>query len=148
MTTITLSPAELATVLAALRYWQAKQSGKPIDIEQAAMLADIASDGGEMEPLDADAIDALCERINTAHAPRIAVVLEGGTVQSVVTDSPVFVGLKVMVVDYDTDSIPDDETIAVPQDNGGTARASRMGVTVQLATVGLKEVDDTIEWEG
>jgi hypothetical protein len=68
MTTITLNARELATVLAALRYWEAKQCQARIGLEEATALAVIASDGGQFDPLDAPAIDALCERINTAPA--------------------------------------------------------------------------------
>lgn len=55
-----LNIEELATVLAALRYWQRTGHGA------AAMPRewDIATDDGTLEPLDVDAIDALCERLN------------------------------------------------------------------------------------
>jgi hypothetical protein len=63
-TTVTLSGQELATVIAALRYWQ-KNYG------DVAMLAgrefyDIAVNSGEFPPLSLQKIDALCERINVA----------------------------------------------------------------------------------
>jgi hypothetical protein len=53
-----LSKKELATVLAALRYWQRegyKANGDEIEI---------ACDG-DQEPMEADDIDLLCERLNT-----------------------------------------------------------------------------------
>lgn len=52
---------ELATILAALRYWQAygQQDAGPVDD-----FNDIATDGGTLEPLSADDIDALCMRLN------------------------------------------------------------------------------------
>lgn len=53
-----LDKAELATVLAALRYWQR------VGLKQIEPEDDIATDGGKFHPLDADAIDALCERLN------------------------------------------------------------------------------------
>jgi len=49
---------ELATILAALRYWQREgwaSSGAEIDI---------STDGGTLEPLSRAEIDALCERLN------------------------------------------------------------------------------------
>jgi len=55
---VTLSVAELGTVLAALRYWQ--REGLLSD----GVERDIATDGGTVVPLDANQIDALCERIN------------------------------------------------------------------------------------
>lgn len=54
-----LDDAEHATILAALRYWQA-QDDQMIDDD----LANIASNGGTVQPLTAGEIDALCERIN------------------------------------------------------------------------------------
>lgn len=62
MTTITLTPAEHATVLAALRNYQADMSTFGFD----AHLNPIATNDGTLTPLDADAIDDLCERINTS----------------------------------------------------------------------------------
>lgn len=58
-----LSERELATVLAALRYWQREgwvTNGREHDI---------ATDGGKFDPLSADDISKLCERLNTSPAP-------------------------------------------------------------------------------
>ena len=60
MSGLQLDRRELGTVLAALRFWQRalNWSGAP-----PGMLP-IATDDGEVEPLTADEIDTLCERIN------------------------------------------------------------------------------------
>lgn len=50
---------EVATILAALRLWQIT----PNAWRRSAHM-EIATDGGEIEPLTAEEIDALCERIN------------------------------------------------------------------------------------
>ena len=54
-----LTPRELATVLAALRYWQREgwrmAEGRELEI---------ASDCGRLKPLGTKEIDDLCERIN------------------------------------------------------------------------------------
>jgi len=57
-----LDDRELATVLAALRYWQREGwiSG--------GHEHDIATNGDTLEPLGADEIDALCERLNAGAA--------------------------------------------------------------------------------
>ena len=54
---LNVNDRELATILAALRLWQ-EQDAPP------ARQLDIATDCGELDPLDADEIDALCESIN------------------------------------------------------------------------------------
>lgn len=51
-----LNSQELATVLAALRFWQRKG---PTTIEW-----DIATNGGKFLPLDDNEIDDLCEKLN------------------------------------------------------------------------------------
>jgi hypothetical protein len=51
----------LATILAALRYWQANDRNAATKAPEY----DIASDSGEFEPLGNDEIDALCEQLNT-----------------------------------------------------------------------------------
>ena len=52
-----LSPRELATVLAALRYWQTELREPDFDPSGPHFT--------EHEPLSSDEIDALCERLNT-----------------------------------------------------------------------------------
>jgi hypothetical protein len=49
---------ELGTVLAALRLWQSTPGRKHL------WQWDIATDVGELKPLDNEEIDELCERIN------------------------------------------------------------------------------------
>lgn len=52
-----LNRRELATVIAALRFWQREAADDQPEW-------DIATDGGEVEPLDGDGIDKLCEDLN------------------------------------------------------------------------------------
>jgi hypothetical protein len=53
-----MTERELATVLTALRYWQA---ALPESVEG---YRDIATDGDRFEPLSADEIDELCVKLN------------------------------------------------------------------------------------
>jgi hypothetical protein len=55
----TAKARDTATILAALRYYQASGPDAGFDFE------DIATDGGTLEAMDAEEIDGLCERINT-----------------------------------------------------------------------------------
>ena len=52
-----LTREEIATMLAALRYWQNHRPSNP-------ELHEIATDGGTLAPLDSSDIDALCNKIN------------------------------------------------------------------------------------
>lgn len=53
---------ELATILAALRYYQAQGLGDPFN--RPDDIHEIATDNGELISLDATGIDALCDRLN------------------------------------------------------------------------------------
>ena len=57
-----ITERELATILAALRYWQAPAHSESMenDLECHA----IATDEGQFIPLDEDEIDVLAERLN------------------------------------------------------------------------------------
>ena len=57
-----ISTQELATILAALRYYQEKGLGDPAN--RSADIHEIATDGDEVISLDANDIDDLCERLN------------------------------------------------------------------------------------
>jgi hypothetical protein len=55
---VSISPRQLATILAALRIWQHEES------EDDRAQDGIATDCGRFAPLDNSEIDALCERLN------------------------------------------------------------------------------------
>jgi hypothetical protein len=55
---------ETATILAALRYWQARTL--PASPERAEAIEEIATDGRSPDPLDEEEIDTLCEAINVS----------------------------------------------------------------------------------
>ncbi len=62
-----LNPRELATVLAALRYWQQQQK------ECEATIVAAFPQFSEERPLSADEIDQLCERLNrSSESPSVA----------------------------------------------------------------------------
>lgn len=60
---IAVDGAEFNTILAALRFYQEQGQGEPHNRSDA--IHEIATDGGADTSLDANAIDVLCERINT-----------------------------------------------------------------------------------
>ena len=54
---------EFHTLLAALRLYQVRRQCGPTEF--SAWIEDIASNGGQVDSLDATGIDRLCERLNT-----------------------------------------------------------------------------------
>lgn len=88
-------PRALATILAALRYWQRE------GLASAGHEQDIATDGGVLAALTADEIDALCEDLNVAEPeiPAVVVEINGGMVQCVRSSAPV----RVVILDADTE---------------------------------------------
>lgn len=60
---VEIDERELATILAALRYWQDRGGFEGCRNEY---ISDIATDCCNLEPMYEEEIDALCERINCA----------------------------------------------------------------------------------
>lgn len=73
---------------------------------------------------------------------RIAVILEGGLVQSVVTDRPNLLppDLEVLVIDYDTDGADPDDLSHVPQSDGSLSAAIIHHPTLERATIALDAI--------
>jgi hypothetical protein len=61
LVTLQVTEAQRDTILAALRLWKNDLVGESPD---NAMLDDIATNGGQHEKLDDEAVDVLCEAIN------------------------------------------------------------------------------------
>lgn len=75
-------------------------------------------------------------------APRlhVAVILEGGLCQTVVSDNPALIGLAYDVIDYDTEGA--DETGEVMQDSGDFADACISGGIIEEASIRVVTEDD------
>lgn len=78
---------------------------------------------------------ALTGSTAAAGAPKIVITVEGGVVQSVMSNTPV----EVFSVDYDTDGTADDELVAIPQDGSDTESAI---CGISSADVDPKRVDE------
>lgn len=63
------SDREFATVMAALRYWQRHCAAQLRTSINRLAEDDVATNGGTLEALTADEIDALCLRLNTSTEP-------------------------------------------------------------------------------
>ena len=113
-TIISVDAAELATILAALHFYQRKGQGEPANRSDDFHL--IATDGDSQISLDAEGIDTLCERINLNEPVRCLIGLEGGLVTGVTSNVP----LEFTVLDYDVEGCDDDEVMTIPSmDNDG-----------------------------
>lgn len=113
-TIISVDAAELATILAALRFYQRAGQGDPANRCEDIHL--IATDGDSHISLDAEGIDAICERINLNEPVRCLIGLEGGLVTGVTSN----VLLEFTVLDYDVEGCDDDEVMTISSmDNDG-----------------------------
>ena len=70
--------------------------------------------------------------------PRIAVVMEGGLISAVVSDDPRLQGLRVLVIDHDTDGADSDDPFLVVMDPDTEHEAYVMQQTVGEAEIDLK----------
>lgn len=90
------------TVLAAVRAW--RETGTP-DLARMLEACEVLEDA--------------IETSETAPAPILAIVMEGGIVTDVVSNHPeLFAGIDVITIDYDTGDADESELLAVPQSDG------------------------------
>jgi len=83
----------------------------------------------------------------TDSRPKIAVVLEGGLVQCIVSDAPEHINADFVVIDYDRECASEKQ-IAVPQSDGSLADAVAYGEVVAPAEIDLKSVFQAVEERG
>lgn len=108
---ISVDATELATILAALRFYQREGLGDPSNRRDDIHV--IATDGDTLISLDTERIDALCERINFDEPVRCLIGLEGGLITGVTSN----VRLEFTVLDYDVEGCDDDEVMTIPSLN-------------------------------
>lgn len=81
------------------------------------------------------------QRVLNRPAPHLGIVLQGGIVQAIVSDQPeLMADWKVMVIDYDTESAPDEDLVSVPQSNGSGSKAWSYLDSVTQTAIDLKAV--------
>ncbi|MBE7540614.1 MAG: hypothetical protein HS122_19670 [Opitutaceae bacterium] len=112
-----------ATLLAALRFYQAQGMGEPTNRTDA--IHDIATNGDEVVSLDASGIDKLCERLQASSArPEVLASLkdEGMTIGECVTalavpnDDPYVLAARQLVQGDNDTEIDDNTTTSVGED--------------------------------
>lgn len=74
--------------------------------------------------------------------PYLAVVLEGGVVQSVVSDRPEELHAELMVIDYDSQGMDEQDLSQIPQSDGEMAQAWVYSPDLDKATIDLDGIID------
>jgi hypothetical protein len=122
----------------------------PADMREAlADLLEWASHTGGWDAPCWDRAKSVMRRVRQAEdapKPKLAIVLDGGLVQCVVSDRPeMFAGLEVLTIDYDTDGADDDELSSVPQ-AGGTDEEAVVGWhDITQATINLRDITPLVD---
>ncbi|BDV41547.1 hypothetical protein GURASL_04700 [Geotalea uraniireducens] len=81
--------------------------------------------------------------------PTVAVILEGGLVQCIVSDRPNDIqSMNLMVLDYDTEGADEEELLQVPQKDGSISTATGRYVGFDYAEIGLAAVMDQLDTRG
>jgi len=85
------------------------------------------------------------QRILNRPAPYLGIILQGGIVQAIVSDQPeLMADWKVMVIDYDTESTPDEDLVNVPQSDGSDSKAWAYLDSVTQTAIGLQAVREAL----
>lgn len=123
-----LSQRELATVLAALRYWQAYRA------LMSEPMHDIETDGGTLTPLSDTEIDSLCESINAEQTiPTAVIEVNGGAIYCTRSNVP----MRVVVLDEDLESSDEEGHRQI----GDTTYYVHDAVLTELADPGQDGID-------
>ncbi|HEY6874194.1 MAG TPA: hypothetical protein VI298_15830 [Geobacteraceae bacterium] len=106
-------------------------------------------------PERTDKFFALRERVRNIFSerrhepPTVAVILEGGLVQCVVSDRPNAIQpMNLMVLDYDTEGADEEELLQVPQKDGSVSTATGRYLGFEHADIGLATVMDQLDARG
>jgi hypothetical protein len=117
--------------------------------EALADLLEWASRTGGWDAPAWDRAKSVMRRVRLAEdapKPKLAIVLEGGLVQCVVSDQPeMFAGLEVLTIDYDTDGADDDEISTVPQADGTEEEAIVGWHDITQATTDLMGIKPLVD---
>lgn len=85
------------------------------------------------------------QRVLNRPTPYLGIVLQGGIVQAIVSDQPeLMADWKVMVIDYDTESTPDEDLVKVPQSDGSVSTAWSYLDSVTQTAIDLKAVYEAL----
>jgi len=85
------------------------------------------------------------QRVLNRPNPYLGIVLQGGIVQAIVSDQPeLMADWKVMVIDYDTESTPNEDLVKVPQSDGSVSTAWSYLDSVTQTAIDLKAVYEAL----
>lgn len=116
---------------------------------------DFIENVNDEDPERTDKFFALRERVRNVLSDRrhepltVAVILEGGLVQCIVSDRPNDIQpMNLMVLDYDTEGVDEEELLQVPQKDGSISTATGRYVGFDYAEIGLSAVMDQLDARG
>jgi len=81
--------------------------------------------------------------------PAVAIILEGGLVQCIVSDRPDDIQpMNLLLLDYDTEGADEDELLQVPQKDGSVSTATGRYLGFDQADIGLADVIEQLDKRG
>jgi hypothetical protein len=122
-----LDDRQHATILAALRFWQEREQTD--ERNRSGAIADIATNGGTLEPLRLHEIDDLCESFNGGACDQVDAL-----VHFAVDDSNPYVRAARERTDEELE-IDDRPLLSKPEDEGGAWVSAWMWVTDEEAGI-------------
>lgn len=134
---------------------QRKESKESELLETLKFCWDFIENVTDEDPGRNDKFFALRERVRNIfwerqhEPPTIAIILEGGLVQCVVSDHPGNIPpMNVMVLDYDTEGADEEELLRVLQKDGSVSAATGRYLSFDQADIDLTAVMDQLDERG
>jgi hypothetical protein len=116
---------------------------------------DFIENVSDEDPERTDKFFALRERVRNVLSerrqkpPTVAIILEGGLVQCIVSDRPNGIQpMNLMVLDYDTEGADEEELLQVLQKDGSVSSATGRYLDFDKADIGLDAVMDQLDGRG
>jgi len=137
------------------RYIDDSESRENKPLETLKVCWDFIENVTDDDPERSDKFFALRERVRNCllegehEPPTVAIILEGGLVQCVVSDRPDDIQpMNLMVLDYDTEGADEDELLQVPQKDGSVSTATGRYLGFDQAEIGLADVMEQLDKRG
>jgi hypothetical protein len=108
-----------------------------LDEHSISTVFDVTDASGNQTRIDLLGILPCVKRPKHQRDLKMAVVLEGGIVQSIIADQPDRLPDNILVIDYDNDGWEEDDLAPIVQDNGSQALAHVYQISPELPRIDL-----------